>query len=80
MFDDVHDPDASDPNMRKREAEVARKAGIEVGVVSPILAASPQRSRFICLDHVHMTEPYHRLMAKQWLKAILKEPLSADSK
>ncbi len=80
MFDDVHDPDASDLNTRKREAEVARKAGIEVGVVSPILAASPQRSRFICLDHIHMTEPYHRLMAKQWLKVILKEPLSADSK
>lgn len=80
MFDDVHDPDAGDRSARKREAEVAKKAGIEVAVVSPTLAASPERSRFLCLDHIHMTEPYHRLMAKQWLKVILKEPLSADSK
>jgi hypothetical protein len=29
MFDDVHDPDSSDPSMRNQEAEVARQAGIE---------------------------------------------------
>jgi len=27
-----------------------------------------------------MTEPYHRLMAKEWLRVILKEPLSAEAK
>jgi hypothetical protein len=33
-----------------------------------LLAASPDRGRFVCLDEIHMTEPYHRLMATQWLK------------
>ena len=36
--------------------------------VSPLLAAAPDRDRFVCLDGIHMTEPYHRLMAKEWLK------------
>jgi hypothetical protein len=80
MFDDVHDPDSGDPLARRKEAAAAREAGIEVAVVSPILAASPDRSRFSCLDHIHRTEPYHRLMAKEWLRVILKEPLVAETK
>jgi hypothetical protein len=80
MFDDVHDPDSGDPQARQKEAAVAREAGIEIAAVSTILAASPDRSRFSCLDHIHMTEPYHRLMAKEWLRVILKEPLSAEAK
>jgi hypothetical protein len=71
MFDDVHDPDSADPQMRNRETDVARQAGIEIVKVSPVLAASPDRSSFLCLDHIHMTEPYHRLMAKEWLTAVL---------
>jgi hypothetical protein len=31
----------------------------------------------LCLDHIHMTESYHRLMAKQWLKALLEMPNDA---
>jgi len=80
MFDDVHDPDSGDPQARQKEATVAREAGIEIAAVSSILAASPDRSRFSCLDHIHMTEPYHRLMAKEWLRVILKEPLSHEAK
>jgi hypothetical protein len=38
--------------------------------VSAALAASPDRVRFFCLDKIHMTEPYHRLMAKEWLKLL----------
>ncbi len=79
MFDDVHDPDSSDPEKRQQEAAVARAAGIAIAMVSPILAASPDRSRFSCLDHIHMTEPYHRLMAKQWLKIIVGEPLANNA-
>jgi hypothetical protein len=75
MFDDVHDPDAADPALHKEEFEVASQAGIEVVRVSIILAASPDRGRFLCLDHIHMTEPYHRLMAKEWLKVIVGQPL-----
>ena len=80
MFDDVHDPDSTDPQMRGKEAEVAREAGIEIAKVSPILAASPDRGRFLCLDHIHMTEPYHRLMAKEWLKVIVGAPLPDGAK
>lgn len=47
--------------------------------VSPILAASPDKARFLSLDHIHMTEPYHRLMAKQWIKVILKQSLMAGN-
>jgi hypothetical protein len=39
--------------------------------VSSVLNASPERDHFRSLDHIHMTEPYHRLMAKQWLNALL---------
>jgi hypothetical protein len=80
MFDDVHDPSSADPKMLEKEADAARQAGIEIVKVSPILAASPDRIRFLCLDHIHMTEPYHRLMAKEWLKIIVGSPLSAELK
>jgi hypothetical protein len=76
MFDDVHDPDSTDPMKRNQEGEAEREAGIEIAKVSPILAAAPDRARFLCLDHIHMTEPYHRLMAKEWLRVIVREPLS----
>jgi hypothetical protein len=70
-FDDVHDPDAADPAKLAEEHAVAKEAGITVIEVGRILAASPDRGRFFCLDHVHMTEPYHRLMAKEWLKVLV---------
>jgi hypothetical protein len=71
VFDDVHDPDAADPAKRLKEAAVAKDAGITVVEVSRVLAASPDRSGFVCLDHIHMTEPYHRLMSKEWLKVVV---------
>lgn len=80
VFDDVHDPDSGDPQKRKQEMAIEQQAGIEIATVGPILAASPDRSRFSCLDHIHMTEPYHRLMAKEWLKVIIGVPLSSDAK
>ena len=79
-FDDVHDPSSADPTMLEKEGDVARQAGIDIVKVSPILAASPDRSRFLCLDHIHMTEPYHRLMAKEWLRIIVGLPLAAGMK
>ena len=42
-------------------------AGITVIRVGAILEASPDRARFLCLDGIHMTEPYHRLVAREWL-------------
>jgi hypothetical protein len=46
----------------------ARAGSIEVIEVGSVLSSSPDRARFVCLDGIHMTEPYHRLMAKEWLK------------
>jgi len=66
-FDDLHDPDASDPSLAGRDLAAARESGMTVIEVGSLLAASPDRGRFLCLDRIHMTEPYHRLVAKQWL-------------
>jgi hypothetical protein len=66
-FDDVHDPKGTPTERRERELAVARETGMTVIEVGPLIAAAPDRDRFLCLDGIHMTEPYHRLMAKQWL-------------
>ena len=68
MFDEVHDPAAVTPGTVERARKSAEESGIEVIEVGKILANSPDRPKFICLDGIHMTEPYHRLMAKEWLK------------
>jgi len=68
MFDEIHDPAAVTPGTVERARKTAADANIEVVEVGSILASSPDRPRFICLDGIHMTEPYHRLMAKEWLK------------
>jgi hypothetical protein len=70
-FDDVHDPKGTVNGLRDRELAVARETGMTVIEVSPLLAAAPDRERFVCLDGIHMTEPYHRLMAKEWLKLLV---------
>ena len=70
-FDDVHDPDQSDPQAVANDIETARAAGMTVVEVGPLLAAAPDRGRFVCLDGIHMTEPYHRLMEKEWLKFLV---------
>src|ERR1043165_4849327 len=67
-FDEVHDPAAVSPGTVERARKSAEGSGIEVIEVGQILASSPDRAKFICLDGIHMTEPYHRLMAKEWLK------------
>jgi hypothetical protein len=68
MFDEVHDPASVRSGTVERAVKVAGDAGIEVIEVGRILAASPERAEFVCLDGIHMKEPYHRLMAKEWLK------------
>jgi hypothetical protein len=68
MFDEVHDPASVKPGTVERAVNVAGDAGIEVIEVGSILSSAPDRAKFVCLDGIHMTEPYHRLMAKEWLK------------
>jgi hypothetical protein len=48
----------------------AREAGMEVVEVGKLLLEAPERDAFLCLDGIHMTEPYHRLMAREWLKLL----------
>ncbi|HEY0765842.1 MAG TPA: SGNH/GDSL hydrolase family protein [Pyrinomonadaceae bacterium] len=72
MFDEVHDPAAVTPGTVERARTTADSAGIEVIEVGNTLANAPDRSKFICLDGIHMTEPYHRLMAREWLKYLAK--------
>ena len=69
-FDDVHDPDTSDPARLQKEWTVGREAGITIVEVGALLAAAPDRARFMSLDKIHMTEPYHRLMAKEWARML----------
>jgi hypothetical protein len=78
-FDDVHDPSGTAVGLRERELTIARETGMTVIEVSALLAAAPDRERFLCLDGIHMTEPYHRLMAKEWLKLLVgaREPTLA---
>jgi hypothetical protein len=68
MFDSLRDPEEAARLARQHEA--VRQAGGTLVEVAPLLAASPDRARFPCLDGIHMTEPYHRLMAKEWLKLL----------
>jgi hypothetical protein len=68
MFDEVHDPASVSPGTVERAIAAAHAGGIEVIEVGSVLSSSPDRARFVCLDGIHMTEPYHRLMAKEWLK------------
>lgn len=69
-FDSVHLPAAGRPGDPARDAVAAREAGMEVVEVETLLAAAPDHDHFVCLDGIHMTEPYHRLMAKEWLKLL----------
>jgi photosystem II stability/assembly factor-like uncharacterized protein len=69
-FDSLRVPAAARPGEPARDAAVAREAGITVVEVEALLLSAPERDRFSCLDAVHMTEPYHRLMAKEWLKLL----------
>jgi photosystem II stability/assembly factor-like uncharacterized protein len=70
-FDNVGLPGAARPGDPARDAVAAREAGMTVVEVERLLAAARERDRFLCLDGIHMTEPYHRLMAKEWLKLLV---------
>lgn len=70
LFDELGDPTERDAAMAARRIDAARTAGARVIPVARRLAASPARTRFLSLDGIHMTEPYHRLMAVAWLEAL----------
>jgi hypothetical protein len=68
VFDNIHDPEARNPETVARFNQAARDAGMGVIEVDHVLSSAPERDQFVCLDGIHMREPYHRLMAKEWLK------------
>jgi hypothetical protein len=71
MFDDVEDSIAfGEPSAQETEM-IARKAGVEIIPARAILDSAPGHAAFTCMDGIHKQEPYHRLMAYLWLKAIL---------
>jgi photosystem II stability/assembly factor-like uncharacterized protein len=70
-FDDVHDPKGTVNQLRAKEAAAARESGMTVIEVNALIGAAPDRDRFVCLDGIHMTEPYHRLMARQLLSFLV---------
>jgi tetratricopeptide (TPR) repeat protein len=74
MFDNIYDPEAVKPGALERAVSVARGAGIAVIPVGKAIESSPERAKFLSLDHVHMTEPYHRLMAREWLAYLAAAP------
>lgn len=49
---------------------VAQRAGLTILQARAPLDASPDVARFLTLDGIHMAEPYHRLMAKVWLRGL----------
>jgi hypothetical protein len=70
MFDELGDPTEHDERMRARRLEAARAAGARIVPIADRLAAAPDRAAFLSLDGIHMTEPYHRLVASAWLEAL----------
>lgn len=69
-FDTLRDPSE---NARRNTfgEERAREFGLTPIEVGELLAASPVKDTFLCLDGIHMTEAYHRLMAREWLKFLV---------
>jgi hypothetical protein len=66
FFDNLHDP--FDLVNLDQTYKSVKNAGFTIIEVDSIISSAPDRDRFMCLDGIHMTEPYHRLMAKEWLK------------
>jgi hypothetical protein len=72
-FDDLGDSQTRGAGVVERNAAAAREAGIRVVEVGARLAAAPGHERFPCLDGVHMTEPWHRFMAREWLALLIDQ-------
>ena len=55
----------------KRYKEISDATGLTVIDVVKLIDEAPESDKFLCLDRIHMTEPYHRLMAREWLKFLV---------
>jgi len=52
--------------------ELASRRGIALIPAGAAIDASPEKGRFVALDGIHMTEPYHRVMARTWLRFLVE--------
>lgn len=71
IFDDLEDPTTPGEPTAPETAAFAKGLGVEILPARVILDAAPNHAFFPCMDGIHRTEPYHRLMAYLWLKAVL---------
>jgi len=70
MFDSLLDPGDA-PARNDRVDRIASRTGMVIIEVGRVIQAAPDKDKFLALDKIHMTEPYHRLMAKEWLKFLV---------
>jgi hypothetical protein len=71
VFDSLMDP-SEDEGLNQFGPEQELEWGFRVIPVRETLRNSPEKGKFLCLDGIHMTEPYHRLMAQVWLEALIR--------
>jgi creatinine amidohydrolase len=69
-FDSLRDP-SEDAIRNQMGGDAAKETGLTIIEVGQLLATAPDKAEFLCLDKIHMTEPYHRLMAREWLKFLV---------
>ncbi|HEY3936637.1 MAG TPA: hypothetical protein VGL97_04375 [Bryobacteraceae bacterium] len=66
MFDSLWPADWD--QQPKKTDRVLSKTKLNIIEVRELLMSSPDKDKFLCLDSVHMTEPWHVLMAREWFK------------
>jgi len=71
MFDRLSPPKPKSAPPSKPVPEPPAPPGIHVIEVGRVLGESPDRDKFVALDDIHMTEPWHRIMAREWLKYLV---------
>jgi hypothetical protein len=74
LFDNVRPPNERDRVWPARVRAIAERHGAAVIEASEAIARAPDRARFDALDGIHMTESYHRFMAKRWLAWLAGAP------
>ena len=80
MFDDVELPVAERDPARIRLVQLtAKRDGATIIPCRAILDAAPGHATFPAMDGIHKREPYHRIMATLWLKAILEDSATHSS-
>lgn len=66
MFDSLWPADWD--QQPKKTDPVLSTTKLNIVEVRELLTSSPNRDKFFALDYIHMTEPWHLLMAREWFK------------